>query len=276
MDQFLDFADYRDFIKDFAEKRKQRIPSFSYRQMAKILGVDASHLHRVLQKRQHLPYRGFLALKELLNLTPRQAQIFELMYEAANTCNVNEKNRLLSKAFALQDLVQRRIQRSEVRVLNHWWTPVVFSALEVTHGVYDAHCLKRLIVPEVSLDDIRESLDALLYFGFIKKLSSGRCVHVDAHVTASREVEPSKEYVQEYQRNALELAKRAILDFPAEDRDVSTIAFAVDEECFLEIKKMATEFRMLVQKRVDKVKFPDRVMQLALALFPVTKKGNEE
>lgn len=273
MKRFLDFADYRDFIKEYVEKRKERNSTFSYRQMARILGVDASHLHRVLQKRQHLPHKGVIALKELLKLTPRQSQIFELMYEAACTENSDEKNRLLTKAFALQDVVCRQLRKSEVKVLHHWWTPVIRSLLEVTHGICDEHYLQRLIVPEVSLKDIRASLEALLSAGFIKKMVSGRCALVDSHVTVSNNNEVSRPFVHEYQRSAFELAIRAIFETPAECRDVSTIAFAVDEECFLEIKNMVKEFRRLVQKRVDSVKYPDRVMQLALAYFPVTLEG---
>ena len=53
----FDYLDYRDFLKDFYEKKKSEFSLFSYRVMAQQVGMDASYLFRVLQKDLHLPAR---------------------------------------------------------------------------------------------------------------------------------------------------------------------------------------------------------------------------
>jgi len=43
----------------------------------------------------------------------------------------------------------------------------------------------------------------------------------------------------------------------------------VDEECFNDLKEMTLEFRRQVQKRVEEVQKPTKVMQFLFSLFPV-------
>ena len=61
-----------------------------------------------------------------------------------------------------------------------------------------------------------------------------------------------------------EIAKRA----SKEERDFSTLTFAIDEECLKDVKEILTECRRQIQNRVQESKTPDRVMHLNLNLFP--------
>jgi len=75
--------------------------------------------------------------------------------------------------------------------------------------------------------------------------------------------------VRGFQRQILSLASESLERFPKEQRDVSTITFAVDRNAFVEIREMLRECRRQVQKRIEESEHPDRVMQLAMALFPL-------
>ena len=57
----------------------------------------------------------------------------------------------------------------------------------------------------------------------------------------------------------------------AEERNISTLTLSVDQEGFEDLGDMIKEFRRLVQKRVDSIKNPDRVMQLSMAFYPVAR-----
>ena len=67
MNLFLDTADYRDLLKSYYEQRKKEMPLYSYRMMGEKLGLDASYLYRVLQKKHHLPAHALQASKDMLN-----------------------------------------------------------------------------------------------------------------------------------------------------------------------------------------------------------------
>ena len=46
---FSDTPDYRDYLKEYYDRRKSEMPLYSYRMMGDKLGLDSSYLYRVLQ-----------------------------------------------------------------------------------------------------------------------------------------------------------------------------------------------------------------------------------
>lgn len=272
MDRFVKFTDYRDFIKDYLDQRKLVSPRYSCRKMARDLFMDPSHLRRVLLKKQHLLPKSLPLVKAMLNLEGRYSKCFDLMYAAALSSDASERNHLLSMAFALHDVEQKPLTSAELKVLYNWWTPVIRSLLEVSGGICDERYLSHLIKPKVQAYDIRESLNALLSTGQIKKISSGKCALVDSHIVVAKNLEKYRNIVHEYQKKIFNLVSEMIEVVPAEKRHVSTMVLGVDEECFKDLQDMFVEFKKSIQKRVDEVRFPTRVMQMAFALFPVAEK----
>ena len=77
--------------------------------------------------------------------------------------------------------------------------------------------------------------------------------------------------MRHFQKQVLFLASEALESVPVNERNISTLTLSVDQACFEDLGEMLREFRRLVQKRVDESKRPDRVMQLSMAFYPVTK-----
>ena len=103
--------------------------------------------------------------------------------------------------------------------------------------------------------------------GLVKKLASGKLALTETHLTVGG---PEKaQAVRNFQKQALRLASDALENIPAEKRNISTLTLSVDQEGFEDIGDMVKEFRRLVQKRVDSIQNPDRVMQLSMAFYPV-------
>lgn len=74
--------------------------------------------------------------------------------------------------------------------------------------------------------------------------------------------------LQDVERHSLQNAEIKFLEnwwIPAEERNVSTLTLSVDKAGFDDLTEMAKEFRRLVQKRVNSVQKPDRVLQFSLA-----------
>ena len=101
----------------------------------------------------------------------------------------------------------------------------------------------------------------------MKKASSGRLMLTEAHLTAGGE--EKTQAIRQFQRQIMTLASESLERFPRDERDVSTLTLAVDKDGFMEILEMLRECRRQVQKRVEESRKPDRVMQLAMAFFPL-------
>jgi uncharacterized protein (TIGR02147 family) len=263
----FEYLDYRDILKDAYEERKASSPLFSYRILAETLALDPSNTFRVLQKDLHIPSRCLPRVLEFLGLTGRAAEYFQLLTAYARERNTDARKELLEKALALRDVARRRLVDQELAYYRDWWVVAVRSMLEVVQGrVRPAEIAERLC-PAVSESDVERALELLLELGLAKKASSGRIVLSETHLTAGGE--KRVEAVRDYQRQVLSLAAESLERFPREQRDVSTITFAVDREAFVEIREMLRECRRQIQKRIEESRNPDRVLQLSMALFPL-------
>ncbi|MCQ2104717.1 MAG: DUF4423 domain-containing protein [Fibrobacter sp.] len=268
---FSDIADYRDFLKSYYDRKKAEMPFYSYRMMGDKLGLDSSYLYRVLQKKQHLPAHALSSAKEILALTGREAEYFDLLYTAAVTKDKAKKEEMMAKALSLRDVDRHSLQAAELKLLENWWIPAVRAYLELNGGVVNLKQIAHDICPPITEAQAQEAIDTLLEVGFVKKMASGRLALSEAHLTASG---PEKKVaVRKFQKQVLALASDSLDNVPVEERNISTLTLSVDQACFDDLGDMLKEFRRLVQKRVDSAKSPDRVMQLSLAFYPVARKG---
>ena len=270
MSIFTDMVDYRDLLKAFYDRRKAEMPFYSYRMMGDKLGLDSSYLYRVLQKKQHLPAHAMPVAKEILGLSGREAEYFELLFSAAVTKDKAKKEELMAKAISLQDVKRHSLQAAELKLLENWWIPAVRAYLEINGGVVNIKQMAQDMCPPITEEQAAEAVETLKEIGLVKKLASGKLALCDAHLTVGGP--EKKAAVRKFQKQVLSLASDALENTPVEERNISTLTLSVDQACFDDLGEMLKEFRRLVQKRVDSAKNTDRVMQLSMAFFPVARK----
>ncbi|MBR3647460.1 MAG: DUF4423 domain-containing protein, partial [Paludibacteraceae bacterium] len=234
-------------------------------------GLDSSYLYRVLQKKQHLPAHALPAAKEILALSGREAEYFDLLYSAAVSKDKTKREELMAKALSLRDVERHSLQAAELKLLENWWIPAVRAYLELNGGVVNVKQIAKDICPPITEEQALEAIETLKSVGLVKKLASGKLALTEAHLTVGG---PEKaKAVRNFQRQVLSLASDALENVPVNERNISTLTLSVDQSCFEDLGDMLREFRRLVQKRVDGAKNPDRVMQLSMAFYPVARKG---
>ena len=177
----------------------------------------------------------------------------------------------MAKALSLRDVHLHSLQQAELKLLENWWIPAVRAYLELNGGVVNLKQIAKDICPPITEEQAKEAIDTLLEVGLVKKMASGKLSLTDAHLTVGGP--EKKTAVRKFQRQILGLAADSLENTPVGERNISTLTLSVDQPCFDDLGDMLKEFRRLVQKRVDGVKNPDRVMQLSMAFFPVAHKN---
>lgn len=277
MKSVFDYLDYRDLLKDAYEARKASSPLFSYRIMADYFGLDSSNIFRMLQKDLHLPARCHPRAIEFLGLSGRAADYFLLLTSYARERSSNARQEILEKALALRDVARRHLADQELAIFRDWWVVAIRCFLEVVDGRVRAEEIASRLSPSIPAADVTKALETLQELGLIKKVSSGRLVQTEAHLTASDTAggDEKTAAIRHFQRQILSLASESLERFPRDHRDVSTLTLTVDKDAFMEIREMLRECRRQIQKRVEDSKNPDRVMQLAMAFFPLAPAKEE-
>jgi uncharacterized protein (TIGR02147 family) len=270
----FEHLDYRDILKEAFEERKANSPMFSYRMLAEMLGLDTGNVFRILQGDTHLPARCQSRAIEFVGISGRSAEYFLLLIAYARERNAKARLEILEKAMALRDVGRRKLVDKELAYYSDWRVVAVRSMVEVVEGRSRPDEIAKRLSPSVPEEDVARALELLLELGLVKKADSGRLALSDVHLTAGGE--EKTEAIRGFQRQILALGSESLDRFPREQRDVSTITFAVDGDAFAEIREMLRECRRQIQKRVEESKRPDRVIQLAMALFPLSSLTEEE
>jgi len=272
MRPIFEYLEYRDILRDAFEERKAADPRYGYRVMADSFGLHTSNIYRVLRKQSHLPARCQSRAVEFLGLTDRTAAYFVQLIAYSRERKSSARLDILEKALALRDVTPRRLEDRELAYYGDWWVPAIRSLLELVEGRTNLAELSRMLVPSVPEIEIARALDLLRELGLVKRASSGRLLLGELHVSAR--VGPDRvAAVRGYQRQVLALASESLERHAPSTRDVSTLVVALDETSFAEARHLVRECRRLVQKCADDTKHPDRVMQVAMALFPLARGG---
>ncbi|MEO7423846.1 MAG: TIGR02147 family protein [Fibrobacteria bacterium] len=264
----FEYLDYRNYLRDAFEERKRLDTRLSYRKLAATLGLDASNLHKIFQARGHLPARCQTRVLKFLGLSHRSAEYFLLLVAHARERGELARMDILERARRLQDVPRLTLEDRELLFYQKWWTSVVRLLLEVHEGRAVADKLAKSVCPPITPTEAQASLDLLLELGLVKKAVSGRLKLGEAHLTAGGE--KKSKAVHDYQSQIFELAIASLHRFSRNERDVSTVTFAVDEKAHQAILDILRECRRQVQKQADSTRQPKRVMQLAMAFFPVS------
>ena len=268
MRSVFEYLDYRKYLKDVFDERKALDPRISYRKLGELLGIDGSNFHKIVFGQTHLPARCQSRLIKYLGLSSRESEFFLLLLAFARERGAKARMEIIERAKLLQDVERRQLEQREILFYRDWWTSVIRSLIEVNDGCANPAQLARSVSPPILPQQAQTALELLAELGLVKKAGSDRWRLAHPHLTASGEEKARA--VHAYQRQILELAANSLQTYPSQQRDVSTLTVPVDEASFAAIGDILRECRRQIQKQADATTKPTRVMQLALAFFPVT------
>ena len=109
--------------------------------------------------------------------------------------------------------------------------------------------------------------EVLNELGVIKKNSEGYWEQIEKNTKTGSKY--SSLVVRSYQAKSLEMAQESLNLHGPELRDISVSNLAIDANALSDISEILKECRKQIQQRVEAVNSPDRVMRMALSVFPV-------
>lgn len=265
----FEYLDYRKYLKDAFEERRERDSSLSYRRLAELVGLDGSNFHKIVLGRTHLPARCQSRVIEYLGLGSRESEYFLLLTAFARERGAKARMEILERAKQLQDVARKPLEDRELLFYRDWWTSVIRLLLEVHDGRAVAAELASAMSPSILPQQAQASFDLLVELKLVKKAGSGRWKLADPHLTAGGEAKSGA--VHAYQRQILELAAQSLQRHSRQERDVSTLTVPIDDKSYAAICDILRECRRQIQKQAESTTKPRRVMQLAMAFFPVSR-----
>lgn len=267
----LAYTDYRAFLRDFYENRKESNPIWSYRFIALRLEVDPGQLVKILQGKLHLPQRAIGSAIKLCGLEGREGAYFEELVRFSRARSAEESARSFERLSALRGVAPAIISGDQSEYYRAWHHTVVRALLGLAPFRGDWETLGSLCMPPLTADQARNSVELLERLGIAHRDEQGALRLADAHVTPGEGV--PVEIVRQFQKDTIDLAKRALDTIPREEREISTITMALSESDIGLVQGWVRDLRRQVQSLAENTRDPDRVYHLNVQLFPVAKKA---
>lgn len=267
--RLFEYDSYRSFLRDYLEEERKRRPGFSQRSFAAKLGWKSTGaMSLILSGSRNMGEGPLQALPSALGLVGRPAAFLVALIRH------NQADDLPSRERTLQDLKRLRkggrFARTSAAQFPYWedWFHVVVRELAV-HLDWNGDFAKlgAAVVPPISAEKARRSVDRLCSIGLLRKLPDGTYEQSDPVVSA--EGAPGA-LLREFKREMVLRGLQALDDLPPARRHFSTSTISISRASFRRLCQRIDELRAEFLEAAGDEE-PEIVLQANFQVFPVSQ-----
>jgi uncharacterized protein (TIGR02147 family) len=266
------FLDYKDFLRALHGHVADQTGRYPYVQFSRDLGFDRSNVaYVVLHGFRRLSREQAVAIAETLDLVGVERRFLEKLVDYTHARDDETRRRAFDELVALKERVLASGQdRLMLRFFSEWHHGAIFELVALPEFQSDPAWISSRFYRRLSEEAVRDSLALLTEMGLIREDPA-----LGRHVKTSRTLSTGDEVrglaVAGYHRRMLEMAMGAVSEVPANEREVGAVTLAVSAEALERLKADVKLFKRYAVFLSEQCETPERVVQLNLQLFSVTK-----
>ena len=271
MKPIVEYTDFRMFMRDFYEDRKLR-SAFSWREFSKNAGFSSpSYMKVVCDGKSKLSKIGVERTGMAMGLTGFEMDYFRAMVKFGQAEKEEKKKAAYEEMLAIAKVYKVRTLEGDLfQYYDTWRNSVIRELAPIMPGATPGEMAK-MCYPEVSAQEVRDSLDFLTKAGLLKK-EAGNFVQSETSVKGSTDA--TRLALRGMHRQMSKLATPA-LELPKEERNFSGVTMGLSRESFGKIGCVLDECRRQIIAIAAEEKNIEQVYRLNLQLFPLTKNVKE-
>jgi uncharacterized protein (TIGR02147 family) len=270
MVNIFEFTDFRAYLTEYFKDRKKSDPKFSHRWLAMRLELATSNfILLVMQGKRSLSPLLRSRISEVFKHSRKEAEYFENMVNFLQSKSRKEKDLHFSRLTALRKNVKvDKIEERQYEYYSNWYNPVMRELVTNTAEGGDPAPLCKLLQPAITPKQAKRSIELLLKLGMIKKTASG---YEQTAPLLATDPEVNSLAVVNFHRAMGNLAVESLERIPKNERTITSCTLRISAEVFDAMRKKIDDFRQELLALADSVQDDERVYQMNLQLFPVTK-----
>lgn len=269
------YTDYREYLRDFYEFRKDGQHGYSFRSFSKAAGFTSPNILKlVIDGTRNISPEAATKFVKALNLKGQMADYFTTLVRMNQSKSDTDKEYYFGILQKLTPQAKRRELESEgLRYLSHWLHPVIREMVSLGEFRDDPYWIARRVNGKATVNEIGQALQFLLKEGFIERGQDGRFSAKDNMVLTHDEVKSLA--IRNYHRAMLDQAKEKLESLPLEEREFGALTFVLPESALSELKYKLKTFRSELHTwamQVSQEQGGEIVVQVNLQMYPHTKK----
>ena len=270
MTKVYDYSNYREYLRDYYNEMKKKNKNFNYRYFAQKAGINApATLLYAIEGKRGLTSKSVVQYIKALKLRKREADYFK------NLVFYNQARTAKRKSYYLEKLLHKRkisnvflAEKDKYKFYTEWYYSVIRELVNIYPVKDDFQKLSRLVFPPILKSNAKKAIELLESLGYIEKDENGFYKQTNAVI----ETGPVKDFaVLKFQRDMLQVGLDSFEKLVKKDKMSSSTTFSISKDTFEKFKEKAREFRKELLEMAAADQNPERVYQLAITLFPVSK-----
>lgn len=282
MPEISQYMDYRKFLADFyafkRDQTKKDIRPYSYQMFSAAANIKSpQYLRLIIEGKRNLSIDMVAKFAKALSLQKEQTEELKNLVNYTQATDPSERNRFLKEL--MEKRVNQQIKSGEIdskawEKVPSWVTWVVYSMVDQKGVNFEPAQLKQLLGEKATLDEITASLNKLLESGdLVKDAETGKIKRARPLMENADNIPVA--LVKKLQAELLYLGMESLFQDDPTDREFGTVTLSLTESEFEEIKFKLRQMRKQMTKDNSIARSQgegDRIYQLNVQLFPVTKK----
>ena len=262
------YIDYRKFLLDIIAEKKLANPRYSCRQLSKRLGISAATFVRILNGKRNISKKLLPKFIDYFKLRERAAEYFSLLVELAHVKGAEKKNLAYQKILDFRSARIKNIQPKEYSLFEKNYLVALREIIDIKGGITDFQALGKSLRPEIPGREIEKGVKTLLNLKMIAEGENKQYYAPETLLTTGEKWESVA--IQRYQSEMIKLADSALMKYPKDERDISTLTIGISSEEMVRIKEIIRRARQEILAIAENSQRREYVYQLNVQLFPMS------
>ena len=275
MKPIFEYSDYRLFLRDYLLEARSRGGILTYEELGRRVGfASKGFVTQIIQGKCNIPKDKIRTFGRALGLKKKEQRYFELLVRFDQAKTHRAKNESFQKLTSRFKTRIRHIGPDKYEFYRTWYYSAIRSLLAYHPFTGDYKNLAQQLTPAITPGQARKAVELLTRLSLIVIKEDGYYHLTDRILSTGDSI--GSIALANFQRATMDLAKEALERFQKPERDSSTLTLGLSKEGY---RAASQKIAALRKDLLDIARFDrkiDRVIQINLHAFPLTKIAKEK
>ena len=274
LEHLFDYDDFRKFMQDYFDEQKKLRAVFSHRFFAAKAGFSSSsYCLNVIRGRFNLTPKSIEKISKAMDFEPLQKEYFEALVQYNQAQQVDERDQAWEQILQIRRQIEfTHVTTREQAYFSKWYYPVIRELAVESDWNGDFRVLARSLTPQITTEEAREAVKNLLEWGLLKK--EGERYERVSQMLDAAEIPPIA--LRKIRREYIQHAIGAVESMPKDERFAAFTTLAMSEKSYNYAVEVLEEARKKIIARAANDLDVERVYEMMLVAFPMSKKVGTE
>ena len=275
----FDYSNFRTYLDDWYEAKKETNPNFSFQLIADKAGIrNKGFIYNIIKGKKLLSKSNIFKISNALGHNRYEAEYFEYLVAFNQAEDLTEKKFFFEKLHQITNM-GKAVSKAQVLRADQYefysnWHHVMIRSIIGMYDFYDDYkWLAGMLDPPVTVTQAKRSVRLLEKLELIRKDERGVYRLHSNNLTTGRDL--MNVAFQNFHIACTDLARRAFTEFPLRSRNMTGVTLGISEQMYERICGEIKLFQEKIMGMAETDDAADRVYQLNFHFFP-TSNNNQK